>query len=174
LALQVSKVLQTTAKSGNQLSGRCDIVSMAIYGGVEKNAQINTMLGEDKSSCTFLLITATPMRLIDILGLTGSGRKHESSEHPPNQQQSPQPHPQLQQQIILRNLFLTTHFFVIDEADRMATQMDISQQVGLIVDFLKQKSTCLSHQCLFSATLPEKALSVCHSWIPFPCVMYSK
>ena len=148
LALQVSKVLKAVAKSANKLSGKTDkIVALAIYGGMDREEQIDSL-----SKNSQLIVAATPLRLIDLLGIgdkDGSG-----NEAVPNKS--------------IQRLFESTRYLVIDEADQMATKNDMSQQVDLIVNFLKEKSTQLDKQCLFSATLPRRAVEKCNDWIDLP------
>jgi ATP-dependent RNA helicase DDX5/DBP2 len=148
LALQVSKVLKAVAKTANKLSGKTDkIVALAIYGGMDREDQIDSL---NKNSQ--LIVAATPLRLIDLLGIgdkDGSG-----NEAIPNES--------------IQRLFESTRYLVIDEADQMATKNDMSQQVDLIVNFLKEKSTQLDKQCLFSATLPRRAVEKCNDWIDLP------
>lgn len=148
LALQVSKVLKAVAKSANKLSGKTDkIVALAIYGGVDREEQIDS-LSKDKQ----YVLAATPLRLIDLLGI-GDGNEKQST---PNES--------------IQRLFESTRYLVIDEADQMATKSDMSQQVDLILDFLRKKCTQLDRQCLFSATLPRRAIAKCNDWIDLPRV----
>ena len=98
--------------------------------------------------------SASPLRLIDLLGIgevDGSGKKVVPNEK-------------------IQGLFESTRFLVIDEADQMATKSDMSQQVDLILDFLRNKCTQLERQCLFSATLPKRAMAKCNDWIDLPRV----
>ena len=100
------------------------------------------------------ILAATPLRLIDLLGIgckDGSG-----NESVPNEK--------------IQRLFETTQYLVIDEADQMALKSDMSQQVDLIIKFLKDRSIHLEKQCLFSATLPRRAISKCNEWIDLPSV----
>lgn len=148
LALQISKVLKAVAKSGNKLSGRKNIVSVAIYGGVDKEEQEESLVKKSSGLCSQILLSATPMRLIDLLGI-GEGRLSNDR---------------------LQSLFLTTNCFVLDEADRLATQSDMTEQVDTIIDFLKSKSACLKSQSLFSATMPKRVIKKCNDWIESPRV----
>lgn len=194
LSIQVSKVLKLTAKCANELLKRRNVISsMAIYGGVKKEEQIKELLGEIETgqeektggeeeknkdgTLSFLLLSATPMRLMDLLGFNvvehnnGHGDDNDAKEKNCHPSHTHHHHHDVQHpSLLIRSLFSTTQFLVIDEADRMATHVDISQQVGQIVRFVKETSSCLDHQCLFSATLPEKALSVCHGWVSTPRV----
>lgn len=150
LALQVSKVLKAVTKSANKLSGKTDkIVALAIYGGVNREEQIDLL-----SKNSQYILAATPLRLIDLLGIgekDGNGNPSVPNES-------------------IQRLFESTRYLVIDEADQMATKSDMSQQVDLILDFLRNKSTHLDQQCLFSATLPKRAITKCNDWIEFPRV----
>jgi superfamily II DNA/RNA helicase len=150
LALQVSKVLKIVSKTANRLSGKTDkIVALAVYGGMDREEQIDSL-----SKNSQYILAATPLRLIDLLGIgckDGSG-----NESVPNEK--------------IQRLFETTQYLVIDEADQMALKSDMSQQVDLIIKFLKERSIHLEKQCLFSATLPRRAISKCNEWIDLPSV----
>jgi len=143
LAIQVSKVLKVAAKSGNKLSGNDNIVAMVTYGGVDREEQIDAL-----SQRKEFILAATPMRLIDLLGI-GEGMDANKE---------------------VQALFESTRYLVIDEADTMATKSDMAEQVDLILKFLRSKSTCLDTQCLFSATLPRRAIKKCNAWIDMPRV----
>ena len=148
LAIQVSKVLKAAAKSGNKLSGKNNIAALPIYGGVDREEQIDSLTQrKDGISCQFL-VAATPLRLIDLLGIGECGE--------PNKR--------------IQKLFERTRYLVVDEADRMATQADMSEQVEKILNFLQGTSKCLEQKCLFSATLPRRAVSKCNDWIDKPRV----
>ena len=150
LALQVSKVLKVVSKSANKLSGQTDkIVALAIYGGVDREEQIDSL-----STNSQYILAATPLRLIDILGIgdtDGNGNKSV-----PNGK--------------IQRLFESTRYLVIDEADQMATKSDMSQQVDLILNFLRGKCTRLGKECLFSATLPRRAIAKYNDWVFLPRV----
>jgi len=148
LAIQVSKVLKVVSKSGNKLSGEKNIVALAIYGGVDKEEQIDSLINRTPGIVSQFILAATPMRLIDLIGIGDERKTNEK----------------------IRALFETTKYLVIDEADRMATQSDMSEQVEAILDFVRANSTVLDRQCLFSATLPNRAISKCNEWIDMPRV----
>lgn len=150
LALQVSKVLKVITKLANKLNKSTDkIVALAIYGGVNREEQIDLL--NKKSQ---YIVAATPLRLIDLLGIgdkDGNQKKDDSHEG-------------------IQRLFKSTRYLVIDEADQMATKSDMSQQVDLILNFLREKGTQLDRQCMFSATLPRRAIEKCNEWIDEPRV----
>ena len=150
LALQVSKTLKAVTKSANKLSGKEDkIQALAIYGGVNREEQIDAL-----SKNSQFIVAATPLRLIDLLGIgdvDASGKKAIPNEK-------------------IQGLFESLRFLVIDEADQMATKNDMGQQVDLILEFLRNKSSQLERQCLFSATLPKRAIVKCNDWIGLPRV----
>lgn len=147
LALQVSKTLEIVTKRANKLSGSDKIMSLAIYGGVGREDQMDSLRKNSQ-----LIVTATPLRLIDLLGI--GNKETTGTESTPNES--------------IQKLFESTRYLVIDEADQMATKSDMSQQVDLIINFLREKSTKLKKQCLFSATLPRRAIAKCNDWIPLP------
>ena len=151
LALQVSKVLKAVTKSANKLSEQTEkIVALPIYGGVSREEQVDSLLSKNSQ----YIVAATPLRLIDLLGIgdkDGNGKK-------------PVPNKRIQ------CLFEPMRYLVIDEADQMATKSDMSQQVDLILNFLREKCTQLDRQCLFSATLPRRAVAKCNDWIELPRV----
>ena len=161
LAIQVSKVLKIVAKTGNQLlanaNGKKDeidqiISAMVIYGGVDREEQIDS-LSQQKE----FIVAATPMRLIDLLGI-GEGMEGNRT---------------------VQALFDTTNYLVIDEADTMATKSDMAEQVDLILKFLRDRQSnnncfggnCTLKQSLFSATLPRRAVQKCDGWIDLPRAM---
>lgn len=150
LALQVSKTLKAVTKSANKLSGKEDkIQALAIYGGVNREEQIDAL-----SKNSQFIVAATPLRLIDLLGIgdvDASGKKAVPNEK-------------------IQGLFESLRFLVIDEADQMATKNDMGQQVDLILEFLRNKCSQLERQCLFSATLPKRAIVKCNDWIGLPRV----
>lgn len=161
LVIQVSKVVKTVGKVANKFSvknghSHLNIVSLAIYGGIDKLEQIGSMLQRKKevAQFTYFIVTATPMRLIDILGIGQA--KNEINDASTEQKSS------------LHALFKATKFIVLDEADRLATQTDLSQQIDTIVDFVRCTSSCLEKTCLFSATLPERAKPKCNTWVKNP------
>mmetsp|Transcript_23996 Transcript_23996/g.66495 ORF Transcript_23996/g.66495 Transcript_23996/m.66495 type:complete len:653 (-) Transcript_23996:199-2157(-) len=148
LALQVFKTLQIVTKTANKLSGKSDkIMALAIYGGINREEQIDS-LGKNSQ----FIVAATPLRLIDLLGI-GSNDSN-GKESVPNES--------------IQRLFESTRYLVIDEADQMATKSDMSQQVDLIINFLREKSSKLEKECLFSATLPRRAIGKCNDWIHQP------
>jgi len=150
LALQVSKVLKMVANSANKLSKQTDkIVALPIYGGVDREEQIDSL-----STNSQYVLAATPLRLIDILGIGDTDAN--GNESVPNQR--------------MQSLFESTRYLVIDEADTMAVKTDMSQQIQSLVTFLRQKCTRMHRQCLFSATLPRRAIAKCNDWIPLPRV----
>jgi len=151
LAIQVSKTMKIVCKSANKLSGRKDMAALAIYGGVDREEQIDSLLLKKEGVAPQYIIAATTMRLIDILGIT-----FENEERTPNNR--------------VRALFEQTKFVAVDEADRIATQVDLTQQAQAVLDFVKSKSSCLDQYCLFSATLPQKAMSKCNEWVNLPRV----
>ena len=154
LAIQVSKVFKVVSKCGNKLLSEVNhqktmnIDTLGIYGGVDKQEQINYLLNHSSEKATHLILAATPMRIIDLIGI-GEGRKISKG---------------------IESLFETTKYFVVDEADRMAVQADLSDQVQSIFTFLKANSHSLNRHCLFSATLPERSMTKCNEWVPTPRV----
>jgi superfamily II DNA/RNA helicase len=150
LALQVSKVLKAVTKSANKLLKQTEkIVALPIYGGVSREEQIDSLCKNSQ-----FIVAATPLRLIDLLGI---GDKDGNGKQPvPNER--------------IQRLFEPMRYLVIDEADQMATKSDMSQQVDLILNFLREKCTQLDRQCLFSATLPRRAVAKCNDWIELPRV----
>jgi len=157
---------------------------LAIYGGVDKQEQIRSLCSQPKQHeqakkqeqeeqdisthtiLNYLMIAATPMRLIDILGIGDKSNLQEINTS--NQKQNDQE--LMQQKNKIQSLFTNTKYIIIDESDRMAVQSDMSQQVQLILDFVCKQSDCVIKKGLFSATLPEKAVQKCHEWIDVPRV----
>ena len=160
LALQVSKTLKVVAKQANKLqlqhqssisslSSANKIVALAIYGGTDREEQLDALTQKAR-----LIVAATPLRLIDLLGMENSidGKMPSSNERR------------------IQKLFEPLQYLVIDEADQMATKSDMSQQVDLIVSFVRHHCMSTQKWCLFSATLPQRAIPKCHKWIRSPRV----
>lgn len=153
LAQQVSKTLKIVCKSANKLKAKGNkslMKSLAIYGGVDKADQIKNLLENKSESCTWLNIASTPMRLIDILGIGGG-------DNEPNKD--------------VQRLFKSIKYLVLDEADRLATASDMSEQIDTILKFLKKKAKKMDQWSLFSATMPERARENCEKWIPLPKII---
>ncbi len=169
LVIQVSKALKIVGKVGSKISKKkkignsINMVSLAIYGGIDKQEQINSLLQErEQSGSTAYLVASTPMRLIDLLAIgddKGQGEEGEKESKSPDGNV-----------VKLRALFGATRFLVLDEADRLAIQTDLSKQIDLIMEFLQSTSQCLDKRCLFSATLPERAIPKCNEWVNVPRV----
>ncbi len=167
LVIQVSKALKVVGKVGSKISKKnksgndINMISLAIYGGIYKQEQINSLLQERESGAAYL-VASTPMRLIDLLAIgdengKGEGEKETTCSPDANV-------------VKLRALFEATRFLVLDEADRLAIQTDLSKQIDVIMGFLQSTSKCLDKRCLFSATLPERAISKCNEWVSVPRV----
>ena len=177
LAIQVSKVVKNVTKRANKIllksgtmKNQGKMTSLAIFGGVDKQEQVDALIGkkEENGTCkTALIVTATPGRLIDLLGLTVKaegkgenvaciGKEIVSSS---NREQ-------------IRSLFGTNvKACIIDEADRMATQADIREQVDLILKDLLPRSednNITQTMCLYSATLPQRVKPKFDEWLGFP------
>ena len=192
-----------------------DIVvsSLAIYGGIDKSEQIQALIGKKDDnnnnieSYNNIIVTATPGRLIDLMGIsvgdtssskvadesspkkdtnekrniTNSNNKKDNTNHINDNDDS--------KTKTIQNLFQSIEMFIIDEADRVATQSDISKQVDIILNFIKKKKVGNTNNNvdeiidnyegkekeiivgLFSATLPQKALLKIDDWIPRPRVL---
>ena len=169
LASQVSKEMNVVAKVANKYIAKYyknaatdddvkekKIESMAIYGGVDIETQIATLLGkgeEKESSCghTSLVVAATAGRLLDILKQTNSEDESTVSS--------------------AASAFANLQAIVFDEADRIAVNTDMASQVDEILSILKsvRKDSSSSGDvvsCLVSATLPDKAKEMCEIWVP--------
>ena len=183
LAIQVSKEIHVVAKVANKyLSKYCrsfkddnndddndddasDITtlrvdSLPIYGGVDIETQIASIVGSSSSSTnhnTSLVLAATAGRLLDILKQT-SHSKVESST-------------------VAEIAFSNLQAIVFDEADRIAVNSDMASDVDEIISILKNFRVNYNSEsadgtkweivsCLVSATLPDKAKEVCEKWVP--------
>ena len=182
LAIQVSKEIHVVAKVANKyLSKYCRsfkddnndndddasdtttmrVNSLAIYGGVDIETQIASIVGSSSSSSTnhntSLVLAATAGRLLDILKQT-SHSKVESST-------------------VAEIAFSNLQAIVFDEADRIAVNSDMASDVDEIISILKNFRVNYNSEsadgtkweivsCLVSATLPDKAKEVCEKWVP--------
>jgi superfamily II DNA/RNA helicase len=184
LAIQVSKVVALACKSANKLMKdqiakihECNPImkSVVIYGGVDKSEQIDSLIGNrlektieegvnmeksqestNNSRCNCnIIVTATPGRLLDIMCL-----KDEANDENTKQESG----------VVskIRDLFKATQMLVIDEADRMATQSDISKQVDVILSFLNENMGKNLTVGLFSATLPRRVSEKVNEWVSKP------
>lgn len=151
LAIQVSKTMKRVTKVANKTGQHRNrkLVSLAIYGGVDRKEQIESLMRRSKDDDTCFFIAATPMRLIDLLGLDDDSKLDDDCRS-------------------IRQMFEKMQILVIDEGDRCAIATDISKQCDMIINFLKLGSISLKKYCLFSATLPLKSLEKCHEWIKKP------
>ena len=152
LAIQVAKELHLAAKVANKYMSKCctklslNVDSLAIYGGADIDTQINTLLGKDDDSSdqtNSLVVAATAGRLLDILKQTEKN--------------------------VAEIAFSNLQAIVYDEADRIAINVDMANQVDEILSILKSVRTKPSADivsCLVSATLPDKAKEVCERWVP--------
>jgi superfamily II DNA/RNA helicase len=158
LAIQVSKEVHLVAKVAKKYLSKCAPVdadtsmrveSIPVYGGVDIESQVSSLLGTDESISLSLVVVATPGRLLDILE-SDSNRKSAASA------------------------FGNLQAIVFDEADRIAMNADMAGQVDDIVSVLRSvrvNSSSVSNggdvlSCLVSATLPEKAKEMCEKWVP--------
>ena len=186
LAIQVSKEIHVVAKVANKyLSKYCRsfnddnndnhndndddasdtttmrVDSLPIYGGVDIETQIASIVGSSSSSSTnhntSLVLAATAGRLLDILKQT-SHSKVESST-------------------VAEIAFSNLQAIVFDEADRIAVNSDMASDVDEIISILKNFRVNYNSEsadgtkweivsCLVSATLPDKAKEVCEKWVP--------
>lgn len=184
LAIQVSKVLKMVAKSKNKIlnGNNKEVVSLAIYGGVDKQEQIDLLLknknstgNNDKKNVVDIdfVIAATPMRLIDLLGIqrinTDTAEETTTTNNDnENENDSSESDKQTKK---IQKLFKYIKYIVMDEADQVAIKPDMSGQVDLILQFIQKKSLYVPTRCLFSATLPLKAIEKCNEWIHKPRVV---
>ena len=162
LAIQVSKEFHLVAKIANKYLAKCNPVeaeslmrveSIAVYGGVDIQSQVASLLGKNESSfhgSTFLslVVTATAGRLLDIL-------KNSDSE-----------------KMTVASVFSHLQAIVFDEADRIAVNADMAGQVDDIISILRDiqvNSDPMSGDfvsCLVSATLPHQVQEMCEKWVP--------
>lgn len=158
LAIQVSKECKVAAKFANKYMSKRDgaeedtattlkVESMSVYGGVDIETQISSLLGKDESpSCQrSLVVAATAGRLLDII------KKSDSEDKP-----------------LYSSAFANLQAIVFDEADRTAVNADMAGQVDEILSILKsvREESAGVVSCLVSATLPEKVKEICENWVP--------
>jgi len=152
LAIQVAKELHMAAKVANKYMSKCctklslNVDSLAIYGGADIDTQISTLLGKDESSSdqtsSSLVVAATAGRLLDILKQTEKN--------------------------VAEIAFSNLQAIVYDEADRIAINVDMANQVDEILSILKSvrsKNSADIVSCSVSATLPDKAKDICNRWV---------
>lgn len=162
LAIQVSKEFHLVAKIANKYLAKCSSVdaesimrveSIAVYGGVDIESQVESLMGKNESSFhgstfTSLVVAATAGRLLDIL-------KDSYSE-----------------KVLVASVFSNLQAIVFDEADRMAVNTDMARQVDDLLSILRDvqvNSDPMSGDfvsCLVSATLPNKVQEMCEKWVP--------
>jgi len=161
LAIQVSKEFKVAAKVANKYLSKCSMAknaegmtmkveSISVYGGVDIESQITSLLGgeESLSGQTSMVVAATAGRLLDIMK-----RTHSNGES-------------------VANAFANLQAIVFDESDRIAVNADMAGQVDEILSILESlrvnntESNKDIVSCLVSATLPEKAKEMCEKWVP--------
>jgi superfamily II DNA/RNA helicase len=106
LVQQVSEVYQKLIRA----SPKCKLKVVSVYGGVDKQIQINALKQASLGSGRLILV-ATPGRLLDLL------KNHEES-------------------LTFKTLF---GWIVLDEADQLSKDGDLGPQVNQILSFLKHK-----------------------------------
>lgn len=175
LAIQVSKVVASVCKSANKLMKEQMtkihdynpiMKSVVIYGGVDKSDQINSLIGNrlekfdeegvnmEKSQKSIddaryncnVVVTATPGRLLDLMCLKDEGHDGRT----------------------IHENVVGCEILIIDEADRMATQSDISKQVDVILSLLNENVEKNLTVGLFSATLPQRVSEKFNEWVSKP------
>jgi len=159
------------------------ISSVAVYGGVQKLEQIQALIGKDSIESESkekenhnIIVTATPGRLIDLIdmGLNDQSNLNHNSLH--DEDRSCKGSSATYSSVAIQKLFNSVQMLIIDEADRVAIQSDISKQVDAILSFLKTNRNGQNnhHQLtlgLFSATLPKSALLKIDEWVEKPRVI---
>ena len=188
LAIQVSKVVKQVAKRANKIlekekEKRGTILSLAIFGGVPKQEQIDALVGKEEDTSndeyrTALFVTATPGRLGDLLAFTpcvegqDEGEKCGASNSNDSDEMDIKNRTNSDKVATIRTLFRSNlKAFIIDEADRMASQTDMRQQVDPIIVDLLFKNTPFDNTrmiCLYSATLLQRVQSKFEEWLGFP------
>ena len=159
LAIQVSNETKTAMKVANKMLkvagyDTLRVESLAIYGGVDIQSQMASLgiLSDANSNVDEVIkqksvvIAATPGRLLDILK-----QLHEKDG---NNQCS--------------EIFGDISMIIFDEADRMALNKEMSDQIGEALDLLDSNDFV---RCLVSATLPQKAKDMIDKWLPPPRVV---
>ena len=155
LAIQVSKEVKIAAKTAKRLLSKmcnksCEVEAIAVYGGVDAQTQISTLLGDDESSSVTksLILAATPGRLQDLLNREDSAEESKGKKS-------------------LLSAFVNLETIVFDEADRIALNPEMTSQVDDILSILsEQRGQKKILSCLVSATLPERASMICNKWVP--------
>jgi len=215
LSIQVSKALKSLCKIANKhlkkIKGKGSLSSsseeeikimktiqpLAIYGGVDRTEQIRSLMVESR---IFVLAT-TPGRLLDILSESKAVDKvvvtTNGASHMENMIDKKRKEKRIRKEendnslttSIIRPLFQHVQQVVVDEADRMAANKEMSIQLDSILNILRQvnvrdekncENDVLSldkkkknpfQMCLFSATLPQSELTKCREWTQTPRVI---
>ena len=145
LALQAEKDLRRS-------SCRTAVRVMAIYGGVDKSTQQQALF--TTTNTLPLVVVATPGRLGDLLR---------------QQQQQQQQQTATKTTHIGGCVFGGLEMLVLDEADRLATHTDMSNQVDEVLSLLQQQQTTNNQMtkrtALFSATFPQQSASKWKAWM---------
>ena len=159
LALQVQAECERAAGS-NKNSKRMRL--LALYGGGTKKADHIASLQECRDLDQSVLIAATPGRFLDILRASTIDSKDTEASLPATKNES-------NQRELVSWLCEHTATVVLDEADRLAVQTDLCQQVDAILQHFRHRSRTI----LCSATWPQKANYVWKQWIgdQHPCVV---
>lgn len=128
LALQVVSVLKPMKRL-------CGITSGAVYGGLDKNDQLQKLKASCSEDGQLHVLVATPGRLEDFLYTASAGNSVQLE--------------------VSRVTYL-----VIDEADRMLT-MGFMEQLDAISNCIRPDRQTL----LFSATFPGRLREACEGWV---------
>ena len=186
LTIQVSKELKIVSKVASTNTTKIQI--LAIYGGVCKKEQYQSLISSSSSSkkrkkqqqsCS-IVIAATPGRLMDLLQIpsksntTTNDNKNNNIDDDDESKSITKSDTTMRDQdgsttATIHHLFQNVHTVVIDEADRMATNTDLANQVDSIFQYLKkQHHSTIQSTYLFSATMPQRTSERFEKWIPKP------
>lgn len=148
------------SKFYNKKTSSCEssVETIAIYGGVDAQSQISSLLSLDDLGgglvSKSLIIAATPGRMLDLLNKEDDTTT-TSTDSTEAKSQS------------IVSAFANLQTLVFDEADRIAMNPEMTAQVDDILDILKkQRKQKNILSCLVSATLPDRAKEVCNKWVP--------
>lgn len=184
LAIQVSKECKVAAKVANKLLVQLassnelekdnatqtiwEVEAIPVYGGVDIQSQIAQMGFSESQDAQSnlgyrsLVIVATPGRLLDLLK---NEVDYKNGTAP----------------MKVSSAFANVQTVVFDEADRIAINSEMAQQVDDILSIVKEAKlevkcaeSNVSHETVFcsvSATLPQKAKEMCEKWIQRPRIV---
>jgi ATP-dependent RNA helicase DDX5/DBP2 len=169
VAKECTRAIKCLADEGGNRNHNVSVV--ALYGGVERGVQEQTLkqIMADASAAARadrrgFILTATPGRLLDLLGNGKVQVPLKDTGRVEGEEKAGSPAAGLPVTRSALTTFLSEHIrhVVLDEADRLAIQTDLCEQINEILCLIGRSRQTT---CLCSATWPDKAQSQWNTWV---------